>query len=684
MRDSITRRKYRRRERRKERMKYKALSIILALLLLASIAPMIHLAHAATTSISAINPGPASKPAKWTAGPDVADQGTNNFHFTTTDTTSGSYFFVNVTITTTGQLKAWGFGLIFDNTTVQYVSAWRPTDHVFSVIEAGGTSMVAPAVVFADVDATHQEIQWGCSYIMPSPAAWFTGTGQLAQVQFKIIASVSQLNPIVTSTFAYDAAWTGDYYYPSGSDVPDMVSPAANFKYEWLAPTTFPDFFVKPPAQTALKIGDDVPFEVWVTNVDPGWGIIGFQFELWYNTSLLNGTTSYSVGPWMSTFATVGNNESVLAQAFNDYLGVDPELPLNYNKWAAVIILVPGTGGYSAPFPGAGSPYGGSTGMLFTFHMQAVEQTIFPAVDTTLLTLNHMLVYNDLGQKIAISTPTNATYTAPQKTLGLSIDLYSCRDGVLQDNGLWIIPKYQGMGQNVPTDMYQPQAEVDLQANLTYNGWPVQQKLTGFQIVSPTGVYMIYRENYTDFWGTAWIKFRIPWPCLDPWNSTFGVWNVTVTVEVAKQIVNDTMQFKVGWPVQVLNVTGQDVNISKTNPTPMKFTVWYSTQRMDLSDIPLLLTVAAYDNLGFFIGGASKTKMLSAETMYFANGTVIPQGDLVWCTTAYFKETFDITTPTNAVVGPATVYADAFNLAPWYGGVPWSPEAVGYFNINIP
>ena len=650
-------------------MKYKALSILFALLIIAPLISM-HPAYAATSSVSIINPGPDGYPAKWTAGPDVADQGTSNFNFTTTDTHTNDKFFINVTVTT-HDLKAWGIGVIYDNTTLKYVSAWRPTDHVFKGVEDLGTSMTAPAVVVADYDATHQEIQWGCAYIMPDPPWTFNGTGVLCQIQFQIIGSVSIVNPLVTAVFDFDPAWTGVYYQPTGNEVPDFVTPAANFKYQWVAPTTYPDFYVKPSSQTASKLGDDVPFEVWVTHVDPGWNIIGFQFSLWYNMTLLNGTTSYSVGTWMNNFATSGNGESVMYAAYNDFIG-DPELPLNYNKWEAVVVLVPGPSGYSSPFPGDAP--GGPEGILFTFHMQAVEQTIFPAVDSTILELHDILVYNQYGMKIATSTPTNGNYTAPQKTLGLSIDLYSCRDGVLQDNGLWIEPKYNGIGHNTPTDMYQPQAEVDLQALVTYNGWPVQQKLVGFQIHSPTGVYDIYRENYTDIGGVAWVAFRIPWPCVDPWTNVFGVWSVTATVEVAKQIVNDTMQFKVGWPVQVLNVTGQDVTIDKYHPTDMKFTVWYSTQRMDTSDIPLLLTVTAYDNLGFFIGSGS----------YVANLTDFTNGDLVWCNTVYFSYTFTIPTPTNAVVGPATVYADAYNYAPWYGGVPWCPEATGTFNINTP
>lgn len=658
-------------------MKYKALSIILALLIIAPMLSTMHLANAVPAEDwYIINPGPASYPSRWTAGPDVADQGTSNFNFTTTDspghTVQYDTFFVNITIANVANMKSWGIGLIFDNTTMKYVKAWRPTDHVFAAVEAAGNSMQAPGVVLADYDATHQEVQWGCAYIMPDPPMWFDGTGVACQIQFNITASVGILHPLVEADFSIDPAWSAVYFYPSGNEVPTLHT--GHFKYEFLYPTAKPDFYVLPPSQTATKVGDDVPFSVWVTNVDPGWEIIGFQFSLWYNTSLLNGTTFYQVGSWMNNFATMGNGESVMYAAYNDFIGIDPELPPNYNKWFCGIILVPGGSGYSAPFPGAAP--GGPTGVLFTLHMQAVSETIFPEVDSTLLTIHDVLVYNQYGMKIATSDSTNGTFIAPQKILGLSVDLYSCRDGVLQDNGLWIVPKYQGAGQGVPTDMYQPQAEVDLQANLTYNGWPVQQKLAGFEIHAPDGssIPIIYRENYTDFDGTAWIKFRIPWPCVDPWVDIFGVWTAIVTVEVAKQIVNDTIQFKVGWPVQVLNVTGQDVTISKTQPTPMKFTVWYSTQRMDTSDIPLLLTVAAYDNLGFFIGGAAKTGMLSDYT----------GGDLQWCTTVYFSETFDIPTPTNAVVGPATVYANAFNYAPWVGGVPWSPEATGTFQIKTP
>jgi hypothetical protein len=687
--------KLRRRERRKERMKYKALSLILALLI---IAPMLAVTRPVTAVITPpyawlqiVNPGPDGYPASWTAGPDVADQGlyenkTANFNFTTTDTSYGDTFFINVTLFNATCCKGWGIGVIFDNSTMDFVSAWRPTDHAFAPQE--GASVPVPQVV-DDVDATHKIFKWGFGYVMPTPAWTFNGTGTICQIQFRITASVTIVHPLVTSNWRFDPDWTTLYYYPTGKDLPaNYDDPSttgvypAYFKYEWVAPTELPDFYVKPAPpsyQTALKKGDDVPFEVWVKHVNPGWSIVGFQFSLWFNASLLYKPEYYEIGPWMGVFATAaGHGEAVLSAAYDDYLEPvpDPELPPGYNKWAAVIFLVPGTVGYVPPFPGAAIPNGGEEGMLFRFHMTAVEDTIFPVEDWTSLTLHDMLVYNAFGMKIDTSPPENGTYRAPQRVLGLAIDLYTCRDGVLQNNGMWVTPPQpyngKGPGNNV-SDMFEPQAEVDLQALVTYNEWPVQSKLVAFEIHAPAGstILPIYRENFTEADGVAWVKFRIPWPCVNPWTDVFGEWTAIATVEVAKQIVTDTMHFKVWWPFEIMNVTGQDVTIDKLHPTAMKFTVVYRTLRMQ-QNLPLILTVDAYDNLGFHIGSASSSEPNKGW------------GSYTYCEFIYYTVTFDIPTPTNAVVGPAMVYADAFNYYPWDGGVPYCPEKSGTFNIIKP
>lgn len=170
-----------------------------------------------------INPGNASRPTKWSAeAPITADIGGSNFTFYNNTSLVNSTFFVNITVSGVTAMKAWGVGLVYDNTTLQYVSAWRPSDHVFSGTEADGTGMIAPAVIVADFDATHQEAQWGCSYIMPDPPWTFNGTGVLCQMQFKIVAPVNDTQ--WTAQFSFDPAWNGVYFSPSGNEVPNLTS----------------------------------------------------------------------------------------------------------------------------------------------------------------------------------------------------------------------------------------------------------------------------------------------------------------------------------------------------------------------------------------------------------------------------------------------------------------------------
>ena len=184
---------------------------------------------AANETFSITNPGPASKPSKWTAEtPQPGDIGGANFTFYNVTTPLNSTFFINVTVSGVTQMKAWGIGVIYDNTTLQYVSAWRPTDHVFKGVEDLGTSMVAPAVVVADYNATHQEIQWGCAYIMPDPPWTFNGTGVLCQIQFRIIAPVNDTEWV--AQFNWDPDWTAVYYHPTGNEVPNLQPGYAVYK----------------------------------------------------------------------------------------------------------------------------------------------------------------------------------------------------------------------------------------------------------------------------------------------------------------------------------------------------------------------------------------------------------------------------------------------------------------------
>jgi hypothetical protein len=266
-----------------------------------------------------------------------------------------------------------------------------------------------------------------------------------------------------------------------------------------------------------------------------------------------------------------------------------------------------------------------------------------------------MLVLNTYGLDIGYSRADPANYRAPQKTLGLAIDVYTQypRD-----------PKtgspYGGQGPNAVSDMFGPQQQVELYALVTYNEYPVQQKLVGFQIEH--NGYHIYREATTDEYGVAHISFRIPWPCVDPASEIFGEWDVIATVEVAERKANDTLKFWVWWPVEVLSIESKYTTYNQTkNGVDMTFLISYGTYRMQ--PINATLTITVYDELGFFIGSyAYEVTVGWGEYDHFGEMKV------------YGPEEITIHIPSNAVVGKCTVYANAFDKLPWYGGTPYCPE----------
>jgi hypothetical protein len=215
--------------------------------------------------------------------------------------------------------------------------------------------------------------------------------------------------------------------------------------------------------------------------------------------------------------------------------------------------------------------------------------------------------------------------------------------------------------------MFGPQQQVELYALVTYNEYPVQQKLVGFEIRH--GDYVSWREATTNAEGIAHVSFRIPWPCEDPVNEIFGKWIVTATVEVAERVANDTLGFWVWWPVQILSIEPKQTQYvqRKTGGDPLTFTVEYITYSMQ--EIPALITATIYDELGFFIGSDKIQVTVGWGEYKYYNYTACEEPP-------YKSYTWDVTIPmpTNAVVGKGTAFADAFNDFPWNGGTPYCPE----------
>jgi len=303
-----------------------------------------------------------------------------------------------------------------------------------------------------------------------------------------------------------------------------------------------------------------------------------------------------------------------------------------------------------------------------TVYFKAIYDTLSPTEDWTTIDFITFAPAEDTYaidkylHVVEFDTITGADYRAPMKVLGLSIDVYT----------QYPYP-YGGQGPNATSDSFGPQQEVCLYALVTYNDYPVQQKLVGFEIWHDG--YHFAREGTTNADGIANICFRLPWPCVDPVGEIFGWWYVNATVEVAEQVVVDNLKFWVWWPVEVVSIEPKFTSVIQTKQgTEMCFEMIY--RRFDILPLDALLTATVYDELGFFIGSA-----YSYVTAFGATGEIDPiTGEPI---PVYGNWTFCIPIPSNAVVGKCTVYGNAFTDWPWYGGVPYCPEVTNTIDFFI-
>uniref|UniRef100_A0A7C4RXR4 DUF7743 domain-containing protein n=1 Tax=Fervidobacterium pennivorans TaxID=93466 RepID=A0A7C4RXR4_FERPE len=260
---------------------------IVALLLTVALFPVFIncKAESIMPTLAILNPGPASRPTRWNATLAKPNEiGTNSFSFYYPQTPVGSTFFINVTIKNVTNMKAWGIGIVFNNATLRYLSAWRPADHVFSYPESQGATPIAPTVSVDDYNATHKIVKWGYAYLWTDDEGnliqWgFNGTGTLCQIQFKLIKELSP-GQSVTTLLWFDPEWTSIYAFgvpsPGKIDV-NMEGAYVSYSYDNTPPV------IQNPQQTpATNVQPNQPVKVSVNVTDAVSGV---------KTVILNYTT---------------------------------------------------------------------------------------------------------------------------------------------------------------------------------------------------------------------------------------------------------------------------------------------------------------------------------------------------------------------------------------------------------
>jgi hypothetical protein len=272
-------------------------------------------------------------------------------------------------------------------------------------------------------------------------------------------------------------------------------------------------------------------------------------------------------------------------------------------------------------------------------------------IDQLAIGLNNPVDQDIVG--IPMDPPVNGLYTITVDWPGRVLDLYG---GALNEGyGSHPFPEpFGGQGPNNPMDLVVPQSEVRLFAEVTYNYWPVQQKLVGFEVEDPHGGILLKRTAVTNADGIAFILFEMPWPCDDP-ESLFGVWKVTATVSISDVRVNDTLEFHYDYMVNIFKVTTDMFEYNHCDE--VEITIEYGTHAQQW--YPLLLSVLIMDDLIVPFG------MVLVETEV---------GGAEFCTYNNFTTTVNIHIPKYAAAGIATIHVNAFDFDPTEGGVAWCPE----------
>jgi hypothetical protein len=241
------------------------------------------------------------------------------------------------------------------------------------------------------------------------------------------------------------------------------------------------------------------------------------------------------------------------------------------------------------------------------------------------------------GQVTIVSTP----------AIGRVIDLYG---GI--DCHPFPAP-FGGQGLNQPMDMVWPQKEVCLHANVTYNFWPVQNKIVAFEVEGPNE-FLFKGTAITDEVGHAVLTFRMPWQCFDA-ELYFGVYTVTATVDVACIVINDTMQFHYDYLINIFKVTTDKFYYGHCEDVVI--TVDYQSHAQQY--YPAEFWVYISDELNQPIGYAVQT---------------IQVGGAIFCQAKPGRLVFIIHVPKWAFSGYAKIHVNCFNMNPTEGGFAWCPE----------
>ena len=413
------------------------------------------------------------------------------------------------------------------------------------------------------------------------------------------------------------------------------------YQLNWAPPTGHPYFSVIPATYTASAVGQIFNVSVCVNNLDPGWSAVGFEFKLFYNASILTLLNVFN-GTWLTPFAAPPNQGTLLLE--NDGAGF---------VQVGCVVLPDVNGTWHTPFPSAANP---NNVPMVILQFQATLQANYPTILSCSLHINSPLdtkVGDNTGAAVPVDPSVDGFYSITGLLVGRAIDIFV-------GQGVPYPAPYGGQGPNMPADMFWPQKQVCVWANVTYNGWPEQQKDVAFQIFDPLGNVWGVIYARTDATGMATTCFRLPWPCDNP-EQYLGVWTIVGTVDVACQIINDTVSFHYDYLVRIWKVTVDKTSYSHLDT--ITETVSYGSHAQQYYNVTIAAT--GLDNTGVPFAFAYKQVQI---------------GGTIFCQPKNFTDTLTLYIPKFARAGTGEIDTAILDNWPFLGGTVQS----GYFTGTVP
>jgi len=586
--------------------------------------------------------------------------GTNKFQFTTAVTHVNDIFIADIVVTDVQDLFGWQLNVTFDKTLLNVLEIDLPTDHIF----AGKTILPAGK----DINNDRGYVLWGVS-LGPGMTA-VSGSGKLCYIKFQIMKEPERKQELI-STIVIDrvSAFPTLLLDPFANEIPfDPIN--GEYKFAWAPPVTTPYLELEPrpvklaPGNEKLDLPYAFDIQVKIKNLDVNWQLVGVQFIIKFNATIIKATGA-TEGPFLSNYAFP--EYGTLFMFYDDTVGTDGKLTVG-------ILIYPNLGVYPPTYEGLPNGFPRGEGLICTLHFNLLYQGEFPwwtEIPVTIEPLFGNCFIDSDGDWIPFDPAMlkGTSVIVYGYVLGRVIDVYTeyyywaLEHGYSAD----FAKEVGGVGRNKPSDAFAPQDEVTLYALVTYNLDPVQNKSVAFEIIRPDGTKVAVLVGVTDENGIATVSFRIPWPCNDPEATIFGNWTVIATCDLAEQVITDTVEFRVGWLLEITKVTTAKPDYYKDEH--VEFILELKTISKIQRDA--LITVTVTDDLNVPIG------MIKQEIEF---GEAELLGAKTWTINLNCMKI-----PKWAYIGTATVHANALTDWPLNGGTPYfKPEATATDRIIRP